>query len=83
MDPTKERERKEKNMLEDVSVESRLTSGVSGLPDSSENKWKLSSSLEAVKRYQNDGKGGLNEQVEVKAVFKVGLLRSRLMLRAG
>lgn len=56
MDPTKERERKEKNMLEDVSVESRLTSGASGLPDSSENKWKLSSSLEAVRRYQSDGK---------------------------
>lgn len=47
MDPIRER-KKRKNMLEDVAVESRLKSGASGLPYLSENKWKLSSSLEAV-----------------------------------
>lgn len=39
-------------MLENVSVGNRLANGLSGLPDSSENEWKISSSSEAVKSYK-------------------------------
>lgn len=46
------RGKEKKNMLESISVGNRLTSGSSGLQDSSENAWKLNSSSEAVKRYQ-------------------------------